>query len=54
MSLRIDDRAPDFTPICTTELGTVAALEGQSAARGCELIGIGVDGVQDHQQPSDN
>ena len=38
----------DFTPVCTTELGAAAALEGDFAARNCKLIGISVDGVSDH------
>lgn len=38
----------DFTPVCTTELGTVAALTGEFAARNCKVIGISVDGVSDH------
>jgi thioredoxin-dependent peroxiredoxin len=40
----------DFTPVCTTELGAAAALEGEFAARNCKLIGISVDGVQDHER----
>ena len=39
----------DFTPVCTTELGTVAALQDQFAARNCKIIGISVDGVSDHK-----
>ena len=39
----------DFTPVCTTELGAVAALEEEFAARGCKVIGISVDGVADHE-----
>ena len=38
----------DFTPVCTTELGAVAALEGQFAARGAKVIGLSVDPVSDH------
>jgi alkyl hydroperoxide reductase subunit AhpC len=34
----------DFTPVCTTELGAVAALEGEFAVRNCKVIGISVDG----------
>jgi len=40
----------DFTPVCTTELGAVAALEGEFAARNCKVIGISVDGVKDHER----
>ncbi|MCQ3813946.1 MAG: peroxiredoxin [Acidimicrobiia bacterium] len=39
----------DFTPVCTTELGAVAALKDEFAARNCKIIGISVDGVSDHQ-----
>ncbi len=39
----------DFTPVCTTELGAVAALKSDFAARNCKIIGISVDGVSDHQ-----
>jgi len=38
----------DFTPVCTTELGTVAGLKGEFDRRGCKIIGISVDGVSDH------
>lgn len=40
----------DFTPVCTTELGTVAALEKDFAARGAKVIGLSVDKVDDHQR----
>ena len=40
----------DFTPVCTTELGAVAALEGEFRARNCKVIGISVDGVSDHEK----
>jgi len=33
----------DFTPVCTTELGAVAALQDEFAARNCKIIGISVD-----------
>ena len=39
----------DFTPVCTTELGAVAGLKDDFAARNCKIIGISVDGVSDHQ-----
>jgi len=39
----------DFTPVCTTELGTVAGLKGEFDRRDCKVIGISVDGVSDHE-----
>ncbi len=39
----------DFTPVCTTELGAVAGLKDEFAARNCKIIGISVDGVRDHE-----
>ncbi|MYB18209.1 MAG: peroxiredoxin [Holophagales bacterium] len=39
----------DFTPVCTTELGTVAGLKTEFDRRNCKVIGISVDGVSDHQ-----
>ena len=39
----------DFTPVCTTELGYLASLEGQFAERNCKIIGLSVDPVSDHE-----
>ena len=39
----------DFTPVCTTELGTVAGLKGEFDRRNCKVVGISVDGVSDHE-----
>lgn len=79
MSLRINDRAPDFqaatthgtirfhewigdgwailfshpkdfTPVCTTELGYMAALLPEFTRRSCKVIGLSVDPVADHQR----
>ena len=38
----------DFTPVCTTELGAVAGLEGEFARRGAKVIGLSVDPVESH------
>ncbi len=38
----------DFTPVCTTELGTVAGLKAEFDRRNCKVLGISVDGVSDH------
>ena len=35
--------------MCTTELGAVAALQDDFAARNCKTIGISVDGVSSHE-----
>jgi len=39
----------DFTPVCTTELGYVAGLEGEFKKRNCKIIGLSVDPVDDHK-----
>jgi peroxiredoxin len=38
----------DFTPVCTTELGAMAGLEGEVAKRGAKVIGLSVDPVENH------
>ena len=38
----------DFTPVCATELGYVAQLSDEFAKRGCKVIGLSVDRVEDH------
>lgn len=40
----------NFTPVCTTELGTMAELEGDFAKRGVKIIGISVDPVASHDK----
>ena len=40
----------DFTPVCTTELGTMAGLTDEFAKRNCKVIGLSVDTVDDHQR----
>ncbi len=40
----------DFTPVCTTELGAVAALEKQFELRGAKVIGLSVDPVANHSK----
>ncbi len=38
----------DYTPVCTTELGRTAALNGEFAARNVKPIAISVDPLDDH------
>ena len=40
----------DFTPVCTTEFGAVAQLSAEWKKRGTKVIGVSVDGVEDHQR----
>lgn len=38
----------DFTPVCTTELGYLAGMQDQFAARHCKILGLSVDPVANH------
>lgn len=38
----------DFTPVCTTEFGAVAQLADEWAKRNTKVLGVSVDGVDDH------
>ena len=40
----------DFTPVCTTEFGAVAQLAPEWEKRGTKVIGVSVDGVEDHKK----
>lgn len=40
----------DFTPVCTTEFGAVAQLADEWAKRGTKVIGVSVDGVEEHKK----
>lgn len=40
----------DFTPVCTTEFGAVAQLADEWEKRGVKVIGLSVDGVEDHHK----
>lgn len=39
----------DFTPVCTTELGTVAKIKPDLEKRGAKAIGLSVDPLSDHE-----
>lgn len=38
----------DYTPVCTTELGTVAKYKEQFEARNTKVIALSVDGIDSH------
>jgi thioredoxin-dependent peroxiredoxin len=40
----------DFTPVCTTELGSVAKMKHDFDKRGVKLIGISIDPVEAHHR----
>ncbi|MEQ9108662.1 MAG: peroxiredoxin [Limnobacter sp.] len=40
----------DFTPVCTTEFGAVAKLSEEWKKRGTKVIGLSVDGVEEHEK----
>ncbi|KAL4387695.1 hypothetical protein GQ457_09G024830 [Hibiscus cannabinus] len=40
----------DFTPVCTTELGKMAAYQPEFEKRGVKLLGFSCDDVQSHKE----
>lgn len=40
----------DFTPVCTTELGTAARLHNEFSQRKAKILGISVGSVESHKQ----
>ena len=39
----------DYTPVCTTELGTVAKLKKEFEGRNVKVAGLSVDSIEDHR-----
>ncbi|WP_268036383.1 peroxiredoxin [Algoriphagus sp. PAP.12] len=39
----------DYTPVCTTELGTVAKLKDEFAKRNTKVMALSVDGLESHK-----
>jgi thioredoxin-dependent peroxiredoxin len=44
----------NFTPVCTTELGTMAGIAPEFEKRGVKIIGISVDPVESHAKWKDD
>jgi len=40
----------DFTPVCTTEFGATAKLQDEWAKRSTKVIGLSVDGTEEHDR----
>ena len=39
----------DYSPVCTTEIGTLSKIKGEFDARNCKLLGISTDSVERHE-----
>jgi alkyl hydroperoxide reductase subunit AhpC len=39
----------DYTPVCTTELGTVAKIKADFAKRNCKVVAVSVDNLSSHK-----
>ncbi len=40
----------DFTPVCTTKLGSVAGLKSEFTKQNCKIMGLSIDPVSDHKK----
>ena len=40
----------DFTPVCTTELGTMARIKPEFDKRNTRILGLSIDPVEDHKK----
>ena len=40
----------DFTPVCTTELGSMAKLEPEFRKRNCKILSLSIDPVKNHTE----
>ena len=40
----------NFTPVCTTELGYTAKLKGEFEKRNVAVLGLSIDGLDDHER----
>ena len=44
----------DFTPVCTTDLGYMAAIKPEFDRRGVKIMGLSVDSASDHERWADD